>query len=93
MRLEHHIVHAEQHFRHLRFIGEHIQARAAQLARGQRLHQRIFIHHRTARHIHQNARRAQRLDHALLMIFWVWGVEGIITIRKSLFLASSTRSG
>ena len=93
MRLQHDVVHREQRFRHVRLVGENIEAGAAEAAFLERRHQRRLVDHRAARDVDEDALRAERVEDARSISFSVAGPPGTMTISAALSRASSTRSG
>ena len=63
MREQHDVIHLHQFFRHLRFLGEHVEAGGIDGAVLERLDQRRLVHHRAARHVDEDAVRTKRLQH------------------------------
>ena len=62
MREEHDIVEGEQRLRHVRLVGEDVEARGADRAGRERLDQRRVVDHRAAADIDQDAVRPERLQ-------------------------------
>ena len=63
MREQHDVIHLHQFFRHLRFLGEHVEAGGIDGAVLERLDQRWLVHHRAARHVDEDAVRTKRPEH------------------------------
>ena len=61
---KHDIVEREQRLRHVRLVGEDVEAGGADRAGRERLDQRRIVDHRAAADIDQDAVRPERLEHA-----------------------------
>ena len=63
MRQQHHMIHVDQFPWHLRLVGEHVEAGGEDHPLLQGLDQRRLVHHGAARHVDQDAVRAERVEH------------------------------
>ena len=92
VRLQHHVVEAEQSLGHARLAREHVQAGGPEAAVHQSIDQGGLVHHRSARHVDQPALGPERLDHLGSDQAGGVGPPLQVRIRQSIARASSTRS-